>query len=270
MRIIDRTKTAIGWNNPFQTRKTSDITHIAIHHSATQSGTTAAFENHWRNVNGWRNGGYTYVILRSGDVEHNYPETVVTNGVKGHNHYVLNICVVGSGQFTYKQEETLLELLTTLMARHQISASNVMGHNEFSGNATACPGRNMDALRQRLRSGNAPKAPQSTYTVVSGDTLFTLARRFNTTVQALQQANNLTGNLIRVGQQLTIPSNAPNFFPPTTNPSIVDALKSIGTDSSFGFRQRIAEANGIQNYASTAPQNIHLSNLLSRGLLLRP
>jgi len=26
MKIIDRTKIAIGWNNPFQTRKISDIT----------------------------------------------------------------------------------------------------------------------------------------------------------------------------------------------------------------------------------------------------
>lgn len=270
MQIVDRTKTAIGWQNPFQTRKASEITHLAIHHSATQSGNTAAFENHWRNVNGWRNGGYGYVVLRDGSVEHNYPDTVVTNGVKGHNHYVLNICVVGSGQFTYLQEEALIELLATLMNRHNIPASNVLGHNEFSGNATACPGRNMDSLRDRLRSGNALTTKEAAHTVVSGDTLFSLARRFNTTVQDLQQANNLTSNLIRIGQQLIIPSDVPKFFPPVTNPSLVDALKSIGVDSSFAFRQRTAIANGINNYAATAAQNIHLNNLLSRGLLLIP
>jgi len=268
MKIIDRTKTAMGWQNPFQTRKRSDITHIAVHHSATPTGNTAAFENHWRNQ-GWRNGGYAYVILRDGQIEHNYPDTVVTNGVLGHNHYVLNVCVVGSGQFTYLQEEALIELLTTLMDRHNIPASNVLGHNEFSGNATQCPGRNMDFLRTRLGSGNAPTA-NGTHIVASGDTLWSIAQRYSTTVQALQQANNIQGNLIRVGQQLIIPRNVPRFFPPVTNLSIVDALKSINVDSSFAFRQRIAIANGIQNYASTAPQNIHLSNLLSRGLLLCP
>ena len=38
-----------------------------------------------------------------------------------------------------------------------------------------------------------------------GDTLFSLARRYGVTVEAIQQANNLTGDAIDVGQQLIIP-----------------------------------------------------------------
>ena len=45
-----------------------------------------------------------------------------------------------------------------------------------------------------------------TYTVMQGDTLSTIAPRFNTTVQAIMVANNITNpNLIYPGQVLNIP-----------------------------------------------------------------
>jgi len=43
------------------------------------------------------------------------------------------------------------------------------------------------------------------YLVRPGDTLFSLARRFNTTVEAIRRANGLEGDLILVGQSLVIP-----------------------------------------------------------------
>ena len=49
--------------------------------------------------------------------------------------------------------------------------------------------------------------------------------------------------------------------------SIVDALKSIGVDSSWSNRAKIAKANGIKIYLSTAKQNITLLNLLKQGKL---
>ncbi len=44
-----------------------------------------------------------------------------------------------------------------------------------------------------------------THTVVAGDTLFAIARRYGTSVEAIMQANNLPNTNIRVGQQLLIP-----------------------------------------------------------------
>jgi LCP family protein required for cell wall assembly len=44
------------------------------------------------------------------------------------------------------------------------------------------------------------------YIVQQGDTLFSLARRYNVTVEAIQQANQLTGDFINVGQSLLIPA----------------------------------------------------------------
>ncbi|MEM1215998.1 MAG: LysM peptidoglycan-binding domain-containing protein, partial [Bacteroidota bacterium] len=49
----------------------------------------------------------------------------------------------------------------------------------------------------------APSATQ-THTVQSGDTLFSLSRRYNTTVEAIKALNGLTSNNIFIGQELRI------------------------------------------------------------------
>ena len=49
--------------------------------------------------------------------------------------------------------------------------------------------------------------------------------------------------------------------------SIIDALKSIGVDSSKAFRTKIAKANGIENYTGTAAQNKKMLSLLKAGKL---
>lgn len=50
-----------------------------------------------------------------------------------------------------------------------------------------------------------------------------------------------------------------------TGTSIVDYLKSIGQDSSFANRKKLAAANGISNYTGTASQNTQLLNKLRGG-----
>lgn len=45
-----------------------------------------------------------------------------------------------------------------------------------------------------------------TYTVVAGDSLWSIANRFNTTVEEIKRLNNLTSDIIFVGQTLLVPS----------------------------------------------------------------
>ena len=51
--------------------------------------------------------------------------------------------------------------------------------------------------------------------------------------------------------------------------SIVDALESIGVDSSYSNRKEIAKVNGIDGYSGKAHQNIEMLKLLKNGRLIK-
>lgn len=52
----------------------------------------------------------------------------------------------------------------------------------------------------------SPLLPENTYTVQRGDSLYSIALKYNTTVDALKEVNNLTSNILSVGQVLKLPT----------------------------------------------------------------
>ena len=69
-----------------------------------------------------------------------------------------------------------------------------------------------------------------------------------------------------------LPDPTEEYFPKCSleYSSLVEALNSIGVDSSKANRKRIAEANGISNYSYSAEQNTYMLNLLKGGMLINP
>ena len=67
-------------------------------------------------------------------------------------------------------------------------------------------------------------------------------------------------------------SNSTAYFPAYTGTSnsIITALNAIGVNSSYSYREKIAQANGITGYRGTAQQNLNMVALLKKGLLVKP
>ncbi len=87
-------------------------------------------------------------------------------------------------------------------------------------------------IGQRLTISSSPTPPvgSTTYTVVRGDTLYSIARRYGTTVDAMKALNNISGRFIYIGQLLRIPQTA--TFPTVTpigTPTVGSTPTAIAT-----------------------------------------
>lgn len=60
------------------------------------------------------------------------------------------------------------------------------------------------SIGQRLQIPT-PSGTNQVYVVQRGDTLYAIARKYNTTVSAIQSLNNLSTSTLSIGQKLLIP-----------------------------------------------------------------
>ena len=86
-----------------------------------------------------------------------------------------------------------------------------------------------------------PAPSSSTYKVASGDTLWSISRKYSMTVENLKALNGLSSNVLRVGQILKVSGKATT--PSTPKPSGVLSGKEIVIDPGHGGR--FAGAHGI-------------------------
>lgn len=89
---------------------------------------------------------------------------------------------------------------------------------------------------QRLLISSSPVPPvgSTTYTVVKGDTLYSIARRYGTTVDAIKAANKLSSNYIYVGQLLRIPQQSATFRTATPLPTHITTPAPTATPTPTG------------------------------------
>ncbi|MEC8276546.1 MAG: LysM peptidoglycan-binding domain-containing protein, partial [Myxococcota bacterium] len=84
-----------------------------------------------------------------------------------------------------------------------------------------------------ISQGSGPSSHN--YTVQPGDTLWSLANQFETSINALLSSNQLTSELIRVGQSLSIPgavspvSSANDGYTVRTGDSLWSIANAHGT-----------------------------------------
>ena len=102
------------------------------------------------------------------------------------------------------------------------------------------------AVMQYLKLPYIPPVGIDVYIVQPGDTLWSIAKKLNTTVDDLKATNNLTTNLLSVGQILKIPSVEPVPIPPVPGEYTEYVVKSGDTLYSIAKRYGISVDKLIQ------------------------
>ena len=107
-------------------------------------------------------------------------------------------------QYTVQPGDTLGHIAL----RHNTSAASLKQANQLSSDLIRS-GQTLKVPAQPSSPADAAAAPLSsaTHTVQRGDTLGSIALTHGVTLSALKQANQLSGDLIRIGQTLHIPAS---------------------------------------------------------------
>ncbi|MDN0040568.1 N-acetylmuramoyl-L-alanine amidase [Bacillus altitudinis] len=117
-------------------------TDIAVHHSLTTSGNSAAFANYHVGTNGWPGVAYHFVILKDGTIEWNHDLGIKSYHVGNSNRFAIGICLVGDfrSEKPTAAQETSFRALVTALKKDMPNYKRTRGHNEFPGYSwKACP-----------------------------------------------------------------------------------------------------------------------------------
>ena len=142
------------------------------------------------------------------------------------------------------------DTLYSIAKKYNTTANNIKEFNNLNSNLLSIG----QILKIPTITTNEPT--YLTYTVVSGDNLYNIARIYNTTVDAIKILNNLTSNTLSIGQTLKIPTSSSGSNNYTT-------YQVVSGDSLYSIAKKF---NTTVNKIKTL-NNLN-SNLLSIGQVL--
>ncbi len=88
---------------------------------------------------------------------------------------------------------------------------------------------NILSINQELLIPDNNISLTSTYKVKKGDSLYSISKAFNTTVDNLKKLNNLTSNNLSIGQELIIPKDTSNIYIVKSGDSLYAIAKKFNT-----------------------------------------
>ena len=101
-----------------------------------------------------------------------------------------------NGKTTYTVQKG--DSLWVIANKYGITTEELKSYNNLTSNLLS--------IGQVLKIPLGKTSTENIYTVKKGDSLWTIANRYNTTVEKIKVLNNLTSNLLSIGQQLKIPN----------------------------------------------------------------
>lgn len=180
------------------------------------------------------------------DLLKNHYEELTESVVKGIAEYVGAKYVPISGNYYTVQRG---DSLWSIAKKFGVTVNELKDANNLSSNILSI------GQLLKIPTQEQETTTSDTYIVKSGDSLYSIAQKYNTTVDELKKLNNLTSNLLSIGQSLKMPTKSENNYIEYTVKK-GDNLYSISRN--YGLTQ-----SELMDY------NNLTSNLLSIGQILK-
>ena len=151
-----------------------------------------------------------YYIVKKGDSLYSIARSnnITVDELKSLNNLTSNILSIGqkliisnsskvpNNVYVVKKGDTLWNIANNFkVSVNDLKNINNKSNNSLSiGEQLIIPGKS-----------NGENVNTTIYTVKSGDNLYSIAKRYNVTVNELKSLNNLTSNILSIGQKLSIP-----------------------------------------------------------------
>ena len=195
-----------------------------------------------------------YYIVKKGDtlysIARNYGVTV--EELKRANNLSSNTLTVGMSLMlpevtdNVEDEEIYIvkagDTLYKIAGKYSMTVNELKALNNLTGN-TLSIGQKLRVLKENPQNSN-------TYTVMAGDSLYSIAKKFGVTVDALKAINGKTSNLLSIGEILIIP------------------VQNIGTNRVHVVEPGDTLYNIARVYGTTVEEIKRLNNLSSNTLTI--
>lgn len=107
----------------------------------------------------------------------------------------------------------------------------------------------------KLKETTESTSTLNTYTVKSGDSLYSIAKKYNTTVSNLKTLNNLSSTTLSIGQVLKVPSSSEvNIYTVVSGDSLYSIARKFNTTVSA-----LQDANNLVTSVLTVGQKLIIS-----------
>ena len=153
-------------------------------------------------------GNDNYYVVKSGDtlwsIARKYNLSV--NELKALNNLSNNVLSVGQRLIVGKESSndyvvSAGDTLWAIARKFNVSVDDIKALNNLSSNNLS-----IDMTLKIPLYSNKQNEETNVYVVKSGDSLWSIARMFNSTVDEIKSLNGLKSNVLRIGQRLVVPS----------------------------------------------------------------
>lgn len=171
--------------------------------------------------------GYETVIVRFGYADNSKDAGIIKNNIEEIATSVADAIIdyIGvvpeEGTYTVKSGDTLY----SIAKKFNVTVNELKSLNKISNNTI-----NLNQVL-KIPNSSTPQVPteSNTYIVKSGDTLYAIAKKYNTSVDAIKKLNNMSSNSLSINQVLKIPVSSVKTYKVVSGDTLYGIAKKYNT-----------------------------------------